>query len=134
MSDYTKLNLIQDVENVAPKFGLPAEMEARFPSGQLGLEHSGVGYEKFAPGFRVPFGHMHTQQEELYVIVQGGGRLKLDDEIVDVAQWDAIRVPAGVFRNFEAGPDGLEVLAFGAPAVEGDKQAEAEMQPGWWSD
>ena len=134
MSAYTKQNLISDVENMAPKFGLPPEMEAHFATEELGLQHSGVGFERFDPGFRVPFGHRHTQQEELYVVVEGSGRLKLDDEIIDVKQWDAIRVSAETMRNFEAGPDGLAVVAFGAPAITGDKNEEAEMQPGWWSD
>ena len=134
MSDYTKLNLIEDVQDMAPQFGLPPDMQARFATESLELQNSGVGYEKFGPGFRVPFGHRHTQQEELYVVVEGGGRCRLDDEIVDVKQWDAIRVPPEVVRNFEAGPDGLTVVVFGAPAITGDKQAEAEMTPGWWSD
>ena len=130
---YTKVNLKQDVQDSAPKFGHSPDMEARFASGDLELEQSGLGYERFAPNFRVPFGHSHAGQEELFVIVSGSGRLKLDDEIVDFGQWDAIRVAPGVMRCFEAGPDGAEVLAFGAPKME-DPAADAEMQPGWWSD
>ena len=82
---------------------------------------------------RLPFGHSHSEQEELYVVVRGGGRLKLDDEVLELKEYDAIRVPAGMMRNFEAGPDGIEYVAFGAPYVE-DKQAEADLQPGWWQD
>jgi quercetin dioxygenase-like cupin family protein len=130
---YTKLNLKEDVQDSAPGFGFAPDMEARFASGDLELERSGVGYERLSPGSRVPFGHTHKSQEELYVIVSGGGRVKIDDEVIDFKQWDAIRVPEGVWRNFEAGPDGAEILAFGAPKVD-DPRADSELQPGWWSD
>jgi uncharacterized cupin superfamily protein len=130
---YTKVNLKADVQDSAPKFGFAPDMEARFASGDLGLEQSGAGYERLAPNFRVPFGHAHEQQEELFVVVSGSGRVKLDDEIVEVGQWDAIRVGPGVMRCFEAGPDGVEVLAFGAPKMD-NPAADADMRPGWWSD
>lgn len=132
MSSHTQINL-NDVENQAPNFGFPDDMEARFASSELGLEHSGAGILRLKPGFRLPFGHRHSEQEELYVVTRGGGRLKLDDEVLELKEYDAVRVPAGVMRNMEAGPDGIEYLAFGAPWVE-DKQAEAELQPGWWQD
>ena len=131
---YTKVNLREDVQDSAPSFGFAPDMEARFATDDLDLEHGGVGYERFAPGFRVPFGHTHKTQEEVYVILSGSGRLKIDDEIVDFRQWDVFRIGPGVWRNFEAGPDGAEVLAFGAPHVPAPRQEEAEMQPGWWSD
>lgn len=130
---YTQLNLKEDVGDSAPKFGFAPDMEARFASADLELQHSGVGYERLAPNFRVPFGHSHKEQEELYVIVSGSGRVKLDDEIVDFRQWDALRVGPGVMRCFEAGQDGAEILAFGAPKME-DPGADADMRPGWWSD
>ena len=130
---YTKVNLKQDVQDSAPGFGFAPDLEARFASGDLALESSGVGYERLAPNFRVPFGHTHRSQEEVYVIVSGSGRVKLDDEIVDFEQWDVFRVPGPVWRNFEAGPDGCEIVAFGAPKME-DPRADTEMQPGWWSD
>lgn len=130
---YTKVNLKKDVQDSATQFGYAPDMEARFGGTKLGLEFSGMGYERFAPNFRVPFGHTHKSQEELYIVVSGSGRLKLDDEIVDFEQWDAFRVPPGVWRNFEAGPDGCEILAFGAPKLEHPAD-DAEMKPGWWSD
>jgi mannose-6-phosphate isomerase-like protein (cupin superfamily) len=79
----------------------------------------------------VPFAHTHREQEELYVIVRGSGRVKIDDEIVDVSEWDVIRVGPATTRNFEAGPAGLELLAFGAPVSGGN---DAELKHGWWSD
>ena len=131
LMSYTKLNLKEDVQDSAPGFGFAPDLEARFASKDLELESSGAGYERLAPNFRVPFGHTHKGQEELYVIVSGSGRVKIDDEIVDYKQWDAIRVPAGAWRCFEAGSDGAEILAFGAPKMD-DPRADAEMQPGWW--
>ena len=81
------------------------------------------------PNQRVPFGHSHAEQEEVYVFVAGSGRLALDDEIIDVAQWDAVRIAPEVTRGLEAGPDGLELIAIGAPAT-GLQDAKQEM--GWW--
>jgi uncharacterized cupin superfamily protein len=132
MSDYTKVNLTE-VEDLAPKFGYAPDLSARFATGDLGLEKSGVSLQRLAPDTRAPFGHREPEQEELYVVVAGGGRMKLDDEIVELRQWDAIRVPAGVTRQSEAGPDGLETLAFGAPRT-GEASNKAEMVPDWWTD
>lgn len=128
MSDYTIKNL-KDIEDAAPGYGLSPNLEARFGRKALGCEKSGASYEKIAPNFRVPFGHVHAEQEEIYVIVSGGGRMKLEDEIVDVKQWDFIRVGPGTTRNFEAGPDGVELIAFGAGA-----SGDAELLDGWWAD
>ena len=130
MAEYTLTNL-KDVEDQAPKFGLSPNLEARFARNDLELENSALSYQRLAPGFRIPFGHTHKEQEELYVILSGSGRVKLDDEILDVRQWDVIRVPRQTTRNFEAGPDGLELLAFGAPNT---GPQDAEPAPDWWTD
>jgi uncharacterized cupin superfamily protein len=132
MAGHTIVNL-KEVEDMAPKFGFAPNLEARFATGALGLEKSGVSYQRLAPNFRMPFGHRHKAQEELYVLVSGSGRVKLDDEVVEVKQWDMVRVPGKTMRAFEAGPDGAELLAFGAPNT-GPPQEDAEMVPGWWSD
>ncbi len=131
MAGYTHKNLKSDVDDSAVKFGLSPNLEAHFASGELELTEAGVSYQRFAPGFRAPFGHRHGSQEELYVVVSGSGRLKLDDDVVDVRQWDAVRIAKDTMRNFEAGPDGAEILAFGAPAT---GPGDAEMTQGWWSD
>ena len=130
MSDRTKKNLKDDVENVAPQFGMPAELEARFARNALEGESLGLSHMKLAPSFRVPFGHRHSEQEEVYVLVAGSARLKLDDEIVDLRPWDAVRIGKGTMRNVEAGPEGAEYLAFGA----GTDTRDAELEQGWWSD
>jgi uncharacterized cupin superfamily protein len=129
MSDYTKTNLRQ-VENAAPRFQMPEELEARFARRVLGGETLGVSLMTLAPGFRVPFGHRHTAQEEVYVVVRGSARVKVDDEIVELAEWDAIRFGTGAMRQVEAGPDGVEYIAFGA----GEDAGDAELEPGWWAD
>jgi mannose-6-phosphate isomerase-like protein (cupin superfamily) len=127
---YTKTNLKADVENAAPKFDMPSEMEARFARRPIGGETLGLSHMTLAPGFRVPFGHKHGGQEEVYVVVRGSGRVKVDDEIVELAEWDAIRFDKDTMRQMEAGPDGIEYIAFGA----GSDPLDAEMAPGWWSD
>jgi mannose-6-phosphate isomerase-like protein (cupin superfamily) len=129
MAGYTVKNL-HDVEDSAPKFGIE-EMEARFASKDLGLTKSGVSLQSLVPDATQPFGHHHHEQEELYVIVAGSGRVKLDDDVVELKPWDAVRVEPGVTRAFSAGPDGLEFIAYGAPAVE-NLSEEAPMAPGWW--
>jgi mannose-6-phosphate isomerase-like protein (cupin superfamily) len=133
MAGYTKVNLKSDVDDSATKFGYAPDLEARFAAGHLELEKSAVSYQRLAPGFRLPFGHSHDQQEELYVVLSGGGRMKLDDEIVEVGPLDAVRIAPEVTRGFEAGPEGVEFLAFGAPNVGGPAE-DANPTPGWWSD
>jgi quercetin dioxygenase-like cupin family protein len=132
MSEYTIVNL-REVEDSAVKFGYSPDLSARFASGELGLEKSGISLQRLAPNTRTPFGHREPEQEELYVVVDGGGRIKLDDEVVELRRWDAIRVPPGVARQTEAGPDGIELLAFGAPRT-GEPSNKAEALPGWWDD
>jgi uncharacterized cupin superfamily protein len=131
MADYTKLNLKRDVEDMAPKFQLSPGLESHFARKPLGLENSGVTLYKIAPDFRTPFGHRHSEQEEVYIIVGGSARLKLDDDVIDLEQWDAVRIPTDTMRGLEGGPEGAEVIAFGAP---NNENKDAEMVPGWWSD
>jgi len=103
--------------------------EARFAKGDLETEQTGASYHRLNANTRQPFGHKHEKAEEIYVVVSGSGRLKLDEDIVDVKELDAIRVSPTVTRAFEAGPDGLEVIAFGAR-----HDGDGEVIPGWWSD
>ena len=131
MGDWTKANLKGDVEDLAPKFGYGEMGEARFAKKALGLERSGLSYQRLEPGARQAFGHRHGEQEEVYVVLAGSGRVKLDDEIVELATLDALRVPGPTARQFEAGPEGLAFVAFGAPLTE---TQDTEMLPGWWSD
>ena len=130
MTPYTKKNLRSDVEDQAPKFGMPDEMHARFGRTPLEAETLGLSLFTLEPGFRIPFGHKHEGQEEVYVIVRGSARVKVEDEIVDLAEWDAIRFDKNTMRDMEAGPDGVEYLAFGA----GEDGTEVEMVQGWWTD
>ncbi len=131
MSNFTIRNL-KEVEDQAPKFGLSPDLEARFARVPLDCEETGVSYQRLAPGFRIPFGHKHAGQEEIYVVLSGSGRVKVGDEVRELRQLDAIRVSSGTMRGFEAGPDGAELLAFGAPTGGGPN--DAEMVPGWWTD
>ncbi len=125
---YTRKKLTE-VEDSAPKFGFAEVQEARFANDDLEAEHTGVSHLRVKAGKRQGFAHKHENAEEVYVVLAGSGRVKLDDDIVDVEILDAIRVAPGVTRQFEAGPDGLELIAVGA-RHEGD----GEIIPGWWSD
>ena len=130
MSAYTVVNL-KDVKDMAADHGLSPNMESRFARSNLDMSQGGVGYFKYAPGFRAPFGHKHDQQEEVYVVISGSARVKLDDDIEELAQWDIVRIAPGVMRGVEGGPEGCEILAFGAPNTENQ---DVEMVPGWWAD
>jgi mannose-6-phosphate isomerase-like protein (cupin superfamily) len=132
LAEYNKLNLKEDVEDQAPKFGLSPNLEARMARVPLELEEFGVSYQRVAPNFRIPFAHRHKQQEEVYVVISGSGRAKLGDDVIDLKPWDALRVPKDTTRGFEAGPEGLEVIAIGAPNT-GPGDAEMEHE-GFWSD
>jgi mannose-6-phosphate isomerase-like protein (cupin superfamily) len=129
MSSYTKTNLRQ-VEDQAPNFGMPSEMQARFARTPLEGKSLGLSLMTLAPGFRIPFGHKHSGQEEVYVVMRGSARIKVEDEVVELAQWDAIRIDEDTMRAVEAGPEGVEYVAFGA----GDDPRDADMVQGWWSD
>lgn len=120
---------LDEVEDSAASHGHGDLMEARFARGDLEAETTGFSFHRLKPGKRQPFGHKHDEAEEVYVVVRGGGLLKLDDEIIEVETMDAIRVSPDVMRAFEAGDDGLEVIVFG-PHHEGD----GEIDPGFWSD
>ena len=109
---YSQINL-GEVEDAAPANGIADRWQARFAQTALGAEQTGVTYFRLLAGKRSPLVHRHASAEEIYVILSGSGRLKLDDEIVDVRPLDAIRVAPEVARAFEAGSDGLEFLAFG---------------------
>ena len=79
-------------------------------------------------------GHTHITQEEVYVVLSGSGRMKLDDEIVDLKQWDAVRIPPGTWRGYEAGPDALEIIVIGAPNLGDTPRDDVEGRRDWWTD
>jgi mannose-6-phosphate isomerase-like protein (cupin superfamily) len=114
MPNYTRKNLKQCDDSAADREGV----EARFGRSHLNSDHLGVSYFRFAPDFKSPFGHRHREQEEAYVVVNGSGQARLDDEVIDLEQWDVVRVAPEVVRAFEAGPDGLEIVAIGGPKPE----------------
>ncbi len=131
MADYTRVNFKDDVEDMAKRFNFSPQMESRFARRPLGLEKQGLSYFRISPGVKQPFGHRHAEQEEVYVVLSGSLRVKLEDDVVELGQYDAIRVPGDVARGLEGGPEGAEILALGAPNTE---NKDTEMLPGWWSD
>ncbi len=110
---WTHLNLGQ-VEDAAPGNGFGERWEARVAREDLGAERTGLTHFRLHPGRRSPFNHRHKVAEEVYVILSGGGFVKLGEEVRPVAPLDAIRIGPAVPRAFEAGPDGMEMIAFGA--------------------
>jgi mannose-6-phosphate isomerase-like protein (cupin superfamily) len=104
-------------------------LQAHFAREAIEAQKFGLSLQRLKPNQRMPFGHRHAEQEEVYVVVGGSGRLKVEDEVLELAQWDAVRVDPELVRNLEAGPDGLDVIAFGAPGVR-----DTEQLMNWWTD
>ena len=126
MADFTKKNL-HEVEDAAVKHGFSETQMARFAGEDLGCETIGLALEGVKPGQRQAFGHRHEEDEEVYVILEGSGTMRLGEETIEVAKMDAVRVAPGVMRAFEAGPDGLQLLAFGT-----HHEGDGEIDPGFW--
>lgn len=120
---------LENVENLAPKYGMGEICESRFLRRDLGAERIGMAHYKMNPGRRIGFGHRHAESEEIYVVLAGSGRFKIEDEIVPVSAKDVVYLPPGSMREWEAGPDGMELLATG-----GHAEDDSEIQPGWWTD
>ena len=115
MTAYAITNF-NDIETAEPE---PRHREAKFARSHIGSEHLGVSYFRYGPGFRSPIGHSHREQEEVYVVVSGSGRVKLDDEIIELKQWDVVRVSPAVVRAFQGGPEGLELVVAASDRPEG---------------
>jgi quercetin dioxygenase-like cupin family protein len=118
VSDFSTVNLLEVEDSMGDS---APGIEGRFGRKHLGSRDLGVSLFRYAPNLRSPMGHSHREQEEAYVVVAGSGRVLLNDEVHDLRQWDVVRVAPEVVRAFEAGPDGLDVIAVGGPKpVEGD--------------
>jgi quercetin dioxygenase-like cupin family protein len=128
MSQYTLINLKEVEDSVA---GRSPEVEGRFARKHLDSRELGVSYWRYAPGYRSRMGHHHREQEEAYVVVGGSGRIKLDGDVRELRQWDVIRVAPEVVRAFEAGADGLEMIAVGSSRPEG---GDGVPVADWWTD
>ncbi len=128
MPNYTITNLLEVDETASAN---NPQVEARFGRSALGSEHLGVSHFRYAANYQPTGGHRHREQEEVYLVLSGSGRVKLDDEIVEVGPWDVVRVAPSVVRAFAAGPQGLELLAVGSDRPEG---GDGERVADWWID
>ncbi len=118
MSTYAIVNLKEDVEDALSERA--PGIEGRFARKHLDSEHLGVSYLRFSPGVRSTTAHSHREQEEAYVVISGSGQVRLDDEIRELRCWDVVRVKPTTVRAFEAGDDGLELIAIGSDRPDGD--------------
>jgi mannose-6-phosphate isomerase-like protein (cupin superfamily) len=129
MSGFTVKNL-KEIE--VSERARELSFEARFGRRHIDSDHLGVSYFRYPPGFHTSFGHHHEVQEEAYVVVGGSGRAKLDDEIIELRQWDLLRVAPPVVRAFEGGPEGLELIAVGSDRPSGP-ESEAHTVNDFWT-
>jgi quercetin dioxygenase-like cupin family protein len=128
MSSFTVVNL-KEIDDSAGERS--PDIEARFARSRLESSHLGVSYLRYAAGVRSPMGHSHREQEEVYLVLGGSGRIKLDEEVVELREWDLVRVAPTTVRGFEGGPDGLELIAIGSDRPEGGDGVRVEE---WWTD
>jgi mannose-6-phosphate isomerase-like protein (cupin superfamily) len=129
MSDYTIKNLM-DIEDGTG--GRTPGLQARFARSHIDSEDLGVTYLRYEPGVRAPMGHSHREQEEVYVVISGSGRIKLNDDVLELRPWDVVRVAPATVRALEGGPEGVELLAIGSTRPEGGDGVPAPE--GWWSE
>jgi len=129
---FTRKNLRVDPEDLGSNFDGAPGLEFRAATKALELERSGLTYQRVPPDYRFPYGHTHETQEEVYVVVGGSGRMAIDDEVIELRQWDAVRVPPGSWRGYEAGSEGLELLVIGAPNLGDDPRGDVEGTRDWW--
>jgi quercetin dioxygenase-like cupin family protein len=124
MAGYTRVNLMEVEDSVA---GRAEGIEGRFGRGPMGARDIGVSHWRYAPGFRSPMGHRHREQEEAYLVISGSGEVLLDGDVIELAQWDLVRVSPEVVRAFAAGPEGMDVVAVGGPKPEGGDGEPGEV-------
>ena len=131
---FTLRNIKGDLEDLGSRFDGAPDLEFRAATKALQLEHSALSYQRIPAAYRFPYGHTHATQEEVYVVVGGGGRMAVDDEVIELRRWDAVRVPPGSWRGYEAGPEGLELLITGAPHLGDSPRDDVEGTRDWWPD
>jgi mannose-6-phosphate isomerase-like protein (cupin superfamily) len=131
---FTLRNIKKDLEDIGPGFDGAPDLEFRAATKALGLEKSALSYQRVPADYRFPYGHTHETQEEVYVVLRGSGRMKIDEELVELEEWDAVRVPPGMWRGYEAGPTGLEILVVGAPNLGEDPREDVDGRRDWWAD
>src|SRR5437016_2296340 len=115
-TNFTIVNLEEIEDSVS---GQVPGVEGHFARKHLDSEHLGISYFRYAPGVRAPIGHRHREQEEAYIVVNGSGRIRLDDEVHELRRWDVVRMSPATVRAVEAADDGLELIAVGSDRPEG---------------
>ena len=131
MAGYTVQNL-NEVQNQGENFGInPDELQLRMAKDPLECQNAGISLIRLGSGYRVPFGHKHKTQEEIYVLVKGDARMKIEDELVELKPMTAVRVDPGTMRGLEAGSAGADLIVIGAPRT---GPGDGDIVQGWWSD
>jgi mannose-6-phosphate isomerase-like protein (cupin superfamily) len=128
-SNFSHKNFKDDIPDAAAD--RDEDVEGHFGRSALDAEQIGVSYWRYGPNFSAPFGHSHEVQEEAYVVVSGSGRMKIDDEIIELRQWDVVRVAPKAIRGFRSGADGLELIAVGGNRP---PDGDGKMQPDFWTE
>ena len=128
MERFTIVNMLELDDSVS---GRSEVLEGRFARAHLYSRDLVVSHFRYAPNLRASTGHRHREQEEVYIVVAGAGRILLDDAVHELREWDVVRVAPDVVRAFAAGPDGMDLIAIGGPKPEG---GDGEMVEVVWPD
>ena len=128
---FTLSNINEDLRTSGLNDGAPDRSSARRQGARAREIRPELTASRPAIGFRTA---TRTRSKEVYVVLRGSGRMKIDDEIVELKQWDAVRVPPGTWRGYEAGPEGLDILVIGAPNLGEDPREDVDGQRDWWAD
>jgi uncharacterized cupin superfamily protein len=102
------------------------DREIRFSRKYLDSDELGITYQRIGPNHVATDGHSHEVQEEAYLVIEGSGAVKLDDERIELKKWDVVRVAPEVVRGFDAGPDGIVLICVGGKKPEGGDGAMAK--------
>jgi uncharacterized cupin superfamily protein len=90
------------------------ERTHRWVGGHFGTVNTGMSHLELAPGAKsFPF-HCHSAEEELFVVLDGSGTLRLGDGRHGLRPGNVVSRPAGtrIAHQFIAGDDGMTVLAY----------------------
>ena len=136
---FTLRNIKADLEDLGSNFDGPPDLEFRAATKALELERSGLTYQRVPRRLslsRTTAPHAQDARRRCIVVLLPRERAdeRFDDEIVELEELDAVRVPPGTWRGYEAGPEGLEILVIGAPNLGDAPRDDVEGRRDWWAD
>jgi mannose-6-phosphate isomerase-like protein (cupin superfamily) len=130
MSDYTVVRRDEafDAMSEYPGFG-----EMRFYTQAANAEQVAITWRSMPAGTggRGSYGHRHSDQEEIYLVVAGNLTFKVGEDVFEVGPHTAVRVASDAYRSVHN--DSAEDAEMVICSVRADEAgAEPEMTPDFW--